>query len=646
MKTKLPVGKQGITGMSAKVQTKLVALAKLVEEMDYPRVEVAARELLKLLPTHAYVLKALSFGLIGQAEFDLSIPVLEKAIRLAPRDAELHNNLGIALSAMMRWDEALACFDNALAHDPGDAEIWKNKGVAFNQINQWNDAIACFAKGIEVFPGDYDEAIDLLAVALLNAGRNEEAFACFTELSDSSPDNAHYLGGLLRAGLRQCQWDGLTLKIARLSRLTGDFEQLAVAPFDALAIPGLTAPELKRIALAHIGNRIPDGVFKLPGMAAGRELSSVTNRRIRVGYLSYDFKNHPVAYVIPHVLELHDRDRFEVFGYSMGPDDESDIRHRIKQAFDHFVDIRPLGVRSSAKKIFDDGIDILVDLQGWTLGERAGVLALRPAPVQVGWLGFAGTMGSDRLADYLIGDSIVTPEEHQPYYAERIVRMPHCYLPMDATRSNPTPPRRSDVGLPEEAFVFCSLNNAYKFNPGVFDVWCEILRATPGSCLWMNRPFGKGADNLLHEAAARGVTAERIVFATYVDSRTEYLARLQLADLALDPSPYTSHSSGMDVLWAGVPMVTFLGDTFAGRVGASLLTAAGLPECITQSWQDYRRLCIALCRQPERYRQLRHRLKANRATAPLFDMELFTRDLESMFVRMREGDLKLVRSSS
>lgn len=607
-----------------------------MERKDYSAVVLAAQELLKTLPTNSFVLKALTFGLVGLGEYDLSLPVLEKAIRLDPQDPELQNNLGISLSALMRWDEALDCFDKALARDSADAEIWKNKGVAFSQINRWNEAVACFAKAIEVFPGDYDEAIDQLAAALLNAGRNEEAFACFSELSSSDPDNPYYLGGLLRASLRQCQWDGFAHKVEVLRKLTDGFELVAVAPFDAMAIPGIAGPELKRIAEVHLRSRVPANVFERPWLATQRRRPLGDSNRIRVGYLSYDMKNHPVAYVIPQVLELHDRDRFDIFGYSTGPNDHSEIRGRLERAFDHFIDISALGVTSSANRIHDDGIDVLIDLQGWTLGDRAGVLALRPARVQVNWLGYAGTIGSKRLADYLIGDSIVTPQNHDAFYAERIVRLPNCYLPMDATQTIGPVPRRADVGLPENAFVFCSLNNSYKFNPAVLDVWCRLLNETPDSCLWLNRPFGKGADNLLREAAARGVAADRVVFATYAKSRMEYLARLQLANLALDPSPYTSHSSGMDALWAGVPMVTLLGDTFAGRVGASLLTAAGLPECVTRSWDEYLQLSIALYRESDRYLELRRRLQSNRSTAPLFDMTAFTRNLEGAYLRMLE----------
>lgn len=613
-------------------------LARLVERQRYAEVEQAARRLLRTLPTNPFVLKALSFGLIGQGDYKAAMPVLEQALSQTANDPELHNNLGISLSAVMRWNEALACFDRALALNSEDPEVWKNKGLAFCLMSRWEESIPCLLRAIELFPGDYDEAIDQLAAALLNSGRSEEAFSCYAELSAANPQRADYLGCLIATSLSQCHWDGLEAAVERLRCLSDAFANPAVMPFHALAIPGIAPSELRHIAENHVRQEIPSSVLAGPRLAHGRSAGGDHADRLRIGYLSNDLRNHAVAYVIPQVMELHDRGRVEVFGYSTGPDDGSDIRHRLVRGFDHFSDIRPLGIQESAQKIADDRIDILVDLQGWTSGARAGILALRPAPIQASWLGYAGPTGCERLVDYLIGDPIVTPTEHAPFYVERIARLPHCYLPIDTTRAVGAAPPRAAAGLPEAAFVFCSLNNSYKFNPQVFDVWCALLRETPESCLWLSRPAGKGAENLLREAVARGVAAERIIFASRVASRADYLARLQLADLALDPSPYNSHSSGLDALWAGVPMVTLLGDTFAGRVGASLMSAAGLPECVTASWDEYRGLCLELGRDRDRLRQLRQRLAANRQLSPLFDMKHFVGALEDLYFGMRGAD--------
>lgn len=625
---------------AAQLPDGLKPLARLVEQKRHVELEKAAQDMLRLLPAHPYVLKALSFALIGQGKHEVALPILEQAVRLSPQDPELHNNLGICLSAVMRWDEALGCFDRALTLDGSDPDVWKNKGSALSLMNRWDEAVPFLVKAIELFPGDFDIAIDLLASALLNSARNEEAFACYTELYGEAPDNPAYLGCLIVLGLRSCYWNGLVSDIERLRGLSANFSQLAMMPFHALAVPGLAPRELRNIAECQARSSVPASALTGPRLVNWQPQSADPARRLRVGYLSYDFKDHPVAHVLPQVIELHDRERVEVFAYSMGPDDASEIRQRLFRAFDHFVDIRLLGIEASARKIADDGIDILLDLQGWTTGGRPGLLALRPAPIQVNWLGYAGTMGSARLADYVIGDPVATPVESAPYFTERIVQLPDCYLPMDATQPIAAVPTRSEAGLPEDAFIFCSLNNSYKINPQVFDTWCGVLRDAPGSYLWLLRPSGKGAENLLAEAAARGIAADRIVFASYVKSRAEYLARLQLADLALDPFPYNSHSSGMDTLWAGVPMITLRGDTFAGRVGASLLAAAGLPECITDSLDDYRALSLDLYRHPERLGQLRQRLASARSSAPLFDMKRFVGALEALFYDLnRNGPL-------
>lgn len=636
MKKANPARKGFAQGPGAKVNARLLPLMKLVEQKRHAEIIDVARALLKTLPAHPYVLKALSFGLIGQGAYDVGCPVLEHAIVLSPNDSELHNNLGICLSATLRWPEALACFDRALVLNATDPEAWKNRGAALCLMNRWNEAIPCLVKAVELYPGDYDEAIDKLAGALLNADRVQEALACYSGLLEIEPDNVGYLGSYVYAGLRQCHWDSLKLNIDRLRAMSDGFNKPALGPFQAMAMPGLSAPELRRISEINARNTVAPSVFNQPPLVGKRVGQRRPGQALRVGYLSYDFKDHPVANLLAQVIEQHDRQRVEVFGYSVGPDDGSDIRKRLIGAFDHFVDISALGVESSANRIFDDAIDILVDLQGWTTGERASMLALRPAPIQVNWLGYPGTIGSRRFADYLLGDRIATPHEHAACYAEEIVHMPHCYLPIDATQGLLDAPTRAEAGLPEKGFVFCSLNNPYKLNPQVFDVWCKVLRETPGSCLWLIKPPGSGADNLIREAVARGVDPNRIVFASYVKSRASYLARLQLADLALDPSPYNSHSSGMDFLWAGVPLVTLLGDTFSGRVGASLVTAAGLPECVTHSWDEYLALSLDLYRNPERLAMLRQRLVSGRKSAPLFDMERFTGDLENVYSSLYE----------
>jgi len=620
-------------GRAPGIPPALQKLAGLVAEQKHDAIVKTARDMQRLLPSHPFVLKALSFGLLGQDHHDAALEVLQRAVALTPDDPELYCNMGIAQSVTMRWPDALVSFERALALNPSDPVIWKNMGSAFCHMNRWAEAIPCLLKAIELFPGDDDPTIEQLADALVHDGRADEALACYMALLDGAPDNPFYLGSVIGAKLRLCEWSDLHVQVERLRAISDGFRTQTMAPLHAMLVPDLTVAELRRIAEAAILKDIP---ADLPAVVVGGGASEKRDK-LRIGYVSYDFNDHAVAHVVPQVFELHDRSQFEVIAYSLGPNDDSSIRHRLMKAVDRFVDISGMGVHSAARCIAEDQIDVLVDLQGWTTGRQPGVFALRPAKVHVNWLGFAGTIGDSRLVDFIIGDAVVIPEGEERGYAEHVVRLPYCYLPIDTLQSIGPEWTRGEAGLPNDAFVFSSPNSCSKLNPEVFDAWCAILRATPGSVLWLAHAAERIVGNLRREAQARGVDSQRLIFSERVGERSRYLSRLRLADLVLDPSPYNSHSSGLDVLWAGVPMVTLLGQGFSGRVGASLLKAAGLPECVTHSWAEYVNLCISLHRERQHLATLREKLLANRTTAPLFDMPLFVRNLERLYVAMRDG---------
>lgn len=618
-------------------QSRLTHLISLVSELKYDEIVAMAGRLLNQTPADHYLLKAMSFGLIGLARHVDALPFLEKAIRLFPNDPELLNNLGICLSAEMRWSESLQQFDRAIALNPGDPELWKNKGAAFFLLNRWNDALPCFAKAIEFHPGDYDEAFEHLADAFLNSRRNVEAHACYAQLYAENPDNASYLARLIRASLLLCNWTDLDTRIERLRQISNQFSDGKFGPFFLMAMPGVSQRELHDQARARYADRLlPAAAHENTEQIGHRAPNPTLGRRIRIGYVSFDFRDHPVGNVIAEVIERHDRTRFEVFGYSLGPDDGSAIRTRLSKAFDRIQDIAALGPEASARTVANDEIDILIDLQGWTAGERAAMFALRPSPVQVNWLGYPGTMGDRRLADYIIADDIVLPPEHERFFCEEVIRLPNCYLPIDAVVRGEASPTREAAGLPSSGFIFCSLNNSYKFNPMVFDLWCRVLHRVPNSYLWLSRPEGEGASNLEKEAVLRGISSDRILFAERVATREAHLARLCLASLFLDPFPYNSHSSGIDALWAGIPMVALLGDTFPGRVGASLLHAVNLRECIASNMEDYENRCVNLATNPERLARMRATLASGRDDLPLFDMNRFVKGLEISYIKMIE----------
>lgn len=615
------------------LDSELMQLMRLVEADDSHAVERVARQILNKRPGHPLATKALTFGLIGLGRYAEALPILDLAVAQWSGDPELHNNRGIALSSLMRWQESITAFNQSLALKPNDPSTLKNLGVAHLRRKDWAAAVQALIQAVEHYPGDYVEAIELLALCLVKTENLDQAAVCYETLWESRQDPA-YLYSLVMTQYRRCDWTAVGERVSMLRDVVDSIDGSIGDPFVSLSLPGFSAAQQAQIAAAYARLQIPTDlpVNSEPGVLGERR--PVRGRRPRVGYLSADFRAHPVGYILPRVIELHDRNRFEVFGYSIGRNDGSDARQRLERAFDRFVDAWDLEAVELAGRIQSDEIDILVDLNGWTSDCRPEVLAMRCAPVQVNWLGYPGTVGDRRLADYLIGDSIVTPLGDSAHYAEIIERMPSCYLPASVPDVRPQAPSRNNVGLPSEAFVFCSFNNVYKLNPRVLDLWCKVMAATPNSVLWLSRPPGGAADRLVSEFSARGVDASRIVFASRTASHLEHLARLQCADVALDPFPYNSHSTGIDMLWAGVPMITLLGATFAGRVGASLMHSVGLSELVCATEDGYLEVAELLYNDRHYYRNVRRRLADAPGNKPLFDMPGFVSALEACFERI------------
>jgi len=357
--------------------------------------------------------------------------------------------------------------------------------------------------------------------------------------------------------------------------------------------------------------------------------------RIRVAYVSADFHSHATAWLMAGVFEAHDRDRFDIYAFSLGRNDRSETRMRLEQAFDVFIDAGDKTDQEIAGLLRDLDVDIAVDLKGLTKGARPGIFALRPAPIQVNYLGYPGTMGVDYI-DYLVADRVIIPETERRWYAENIVYLPDTYQCNDTARSLPARlASRRDVGLPEQGFVFCSFNGSFKITPRVFDVWMRLLQKTEGSVLWLRESNGSSMRNLRREAEKRGVAGDRLVFAP-VWPHAEHLARHRSADLFLDTLPYGAHTGASDALWAGLPVLTCLGESFAGRVAASLLHAVGLPDMVTHSLEEYEARALQLAHDPALLDEVTERLARNRETHALFDTARFTRHLESAYGQMVE----------
>ncbi|HYH43378.1 MAG TPA: hypothetical protein VD867_15505, partial [Burkholderiales bacterium] len=424
---------------------------------------------------------------------------------------------------------------------------------------------------------------------------------------------------------RMCAWDAWRGAWERMAREIDVATDLG-SPFSLLSEATTPQQQLsytKRWAAARFAKTQEAPRAPAPGSGA---------RRLRVGYFSSDFQEHAAAYLLAEVLELHDRSRLEVFAYSYGPDDGSPMRARIRTAVEHFVDIAWEADDAAVKRIRADELDVLVDLKGYTVGDRLKLMAQRPAAVQVAWLGYPGTTGADFI-DYLIADDFIVPHGAEAHYSEKVVRMPHCYQPNDRKRPVVAPLTRAEYGLPEEGFVFCCFSQAVKITPEIFARWMRLLQSVPGSVLWLAEDNRWASENLKRTAAALDVAAERIVFGARV-AFAQHLARFRVADLALDTFPYTSHTIASDGLWMGCPLVGLCGDTFAARVSGSILASCGLQDLVTTNLDDYENLARRFATDGAFMRGVKARLAAARDIAPLFDARQFARDLEALYLRM------------
>ncbi len=548
-----------------------------------------------------------------------------EAARLMPDLAAAPCNQGVLLRALGRLEAAEAALLDALARDGALMPAWLNLGAVL-QAAGWSDrAAACFHNALALRP-DSAEAHANLGVALKEAGRIAESIPALERaLALGLPDAGGVLAQLVQQQRHLCRWDGLAERSARLVAAIRDGATQQAHPWIFLgegAGPALERRCAERYS-AWRTRTVPGTRFQ-----HGRGARD----RLRVGYLSADFQEHATAALIAELIERHDRRRVEVIGYSYGPDDGGPMRRRLAGAFDRFVDLSAVPHAEAAARIHDDGVDILVDLKGHTQGARIEIPAQRPAPVQAQWLGYPGTTGAPCF-DYVIGDPIVTPSDRQAEFSERMVQLPGCYQPNDRRRAIGATPTRAACGLPERGFVFCCFNAPYKITPALFDLWCRLLTAVPGSVLWLLEGAPEVVGNLRREAASRGAAPVRLVFAPRLPP-ADHLARYRLADLFLDTTPVGAHTTASDALWAGLPVLTMPGDGFASRVGASLLRAVGLPELAMADLIAYEAAAIRLASQPEELADLKVRLSAGRDRAPLFDTDRMARALERAFATM------------
>ena len=630
------------------------------------RLDVATANIersLKIAPGVADAWCNLALVYQAQGGLEKAIGALREAVRHESRQPVIWNNLAAVLLASARAKEAEAAVRKALEIDAGDADSQFNLALCFEAQGRLDEAAqlagtllnalphaiapAGLKAQIEASLGKLDAAGVTLAAALARNGEQPVAAPLYLQRADVEqrqgrlmeaahslekaltldPGSATAISELLFLRKQLADWHDLDVLRARF-RAGVAAGQGPLSPFCLLSDPS-TRAEQRRCA-----ERWSSAWPTLP-----RPRRAPSERVLRIGYLSADLRQHATGVLTAGLFESHDRERFRVFGYSTGADDASALRARLRAGFDAFVDARGWPERRIAAQIANDGIDILVDLNGHTYGAPTGVVALRPAPIQVSYLGYPGTMGASFI-DYLIGDAIVTPFAHSADYSETLVQLPACYQINDCRRSIAKAPSKRELGLPEEAFVFCSFNQTYKLNPEAFDAWACILLAVPGSVLWLLGGHASAISqsietHLRREAAARGVDPSRLVFASR-RPHPEYVGLYEHADLFLDTWPYNAHTTASDALWAGCPILTWLGETFAGRVAASLLTAVGLPELIASNVENYVAQAIDLGNRGDRLAATRAFLAASARASPLFDTVATTRALEAAYLRIAD----------
>ncbi|HXR85906.1 MAG TPA: tetratricopeptide repeat protein [Stellaceae bacterium] len=557
--------------------------------------------------------------------YEEAIAAYDDALRAGPQAAAL-NNRGNALNRLQRHDEALASYEAAIRSDPALADPHSGRGIALAALGRYEEAVASYAKALALAP-ENAQALANRAEALCELGRYEEAADDYGRALEKDPAPPYTRGLRQLVQLQIGRWDDLEPQQKLLLR--------EIAAGRAVSTPAALLPApagaalMRRCAELYIADRAPPAA--VPLWSGG----PYAHERLRIGYFSYDFREHAIAYLAAELFERHDRNAFEIIAFSYGPNTGDAMRRRLERGFDRFLDVAGASDRAIAEAARRAEIDIAVDLTGLTQYHRMGVFAQRPAPIQVNWLGFPGTSGASYF-DYIVADAVLIPPAHRAAYSEKVVYLPDTYQVNDSQRViADRVPDRATLGLPESGFVFASFCNAYKCNPDVFAIWMRLLESAAGSVLWLLEDNALFARHLRLEASRRGVAPERLVFAPRAPL-PEHLARHRHADLCLDTFPYNGHTTTSDALWSGTPVVTWSGDAFAGRVAASLLRAIGLPELVAFSPAEYEALAQALARDPHRLAALREKLARHRLTQPLFDCVRFTRHLEAAYRGMAE----------
>jgi len=600
--------------------------ATLKELERYEEAIAFAEQALSINPNLAEAWTNKGVALKALKRYDEAIAHYDKALSLKPDYHEAWTNKGATLHELKRYDEAIAHYDKALSLKPDYHEAWTNKGATLHELKRYDEAIAHYDKALSLKP-DYHEAWTNKGATLHELKRYDEAIAHYDKALSLKPGIDWISGDLLHTKMKVCSWSGLAEALENISKKVVANEKV-INPFPLLALNDDALLHKKSseiyIQSRYSFNLVLEPISKRP-----------QNQKIRVGYFSADFHNHATGYLMAELFELHDKSQVELVGFSFGPKTNDEMRLRLGRSFDQFIEVGGKSDVEVAKLSRNLNIDIAVDLKGFTQDSRTGIFAHRAAPIQVNYLGYPGTMGADYM-DYIIADRTLIPLESQSCYSEKVVYLPNSYQVNDRKRLiSDRQFTRQELGLPENGFIFCCFNNNYKILPATFEGWMRILKAVEGSVLWLFQDNSWALENLKKEAEKQGIAADRLVFAERLPS-PEHLARHRQADLFLDTFPYNAHTTTSDALWAGLPVLTLIGRSFASRVAASLLNAIGLPELITNTQEEYEALAIEFAMNPQKLTDIKLKLARNRLTTPLFDTPLFTKNLEAAYIQMHE----------
>lgn len=549
-----------------------------------------------------------------------------QALSIKPDYAEAYHNLGIVLQELKRLQEALLSYEKAISFKPNFVEAHNNRGNVLKELNRLDEALASYAQAINI-KSDYVEAHHNHGLVLQLLSRYDEAVVSYGCALNINPNYKFILGLLQNMKMRTCQWENFdNQKNWILQKI--DTNEKVVLPFHLLSI--VDNPSKHRICAEIYMRLLFPTKNKLDSIP-----KKIKQDKIRIGYYSADFCIHPVAFLIAELIETHNKEEFETIAFSFGLDKKDQMRNRLLNAFDEFIDVQNKTDQEVALLSRTLEIDIAIDLGGYTSVGRTGIFSFRAAPIQINYLGYPGTMGASYI-DYIIADQTLIPAKSTEFYSEKIIYLPNSYQANDRTRLiSDKQFTKAALGLPENGFVFACFNNNYKILPSTFDLWCNILVKVEGSVLWLldDNPIAK--KNLIKEAVARGIDSTRLVFAERLEL-SEHLARHRQADLFLDTFPYNAHTTASDALWAGLPVLTMMGESFASRVAASLLNAINLPELITTNQEEYEALAIELASEPAKLKTIRDKLEGNRLTTPLFDTPRFTKQVEEAYTKVYE----------